>query len=283
MNAARFSSHCGRTGFRQEEFSYPWFIDTNALGDIAVADTDNHRVQVIDANNHLTIINPAGKSGHPGHGLGRLWYPRSVKFTPSFMRNCQLAVVDSGNRRVVMLGVGRPDGFLEEVVDMGNTYYGQPTDLVFDADRGFMFVTDTSKSKVFIHDSDGRIFSEVRPNARYPLLRPTGIAMDQTGRVFVSDTGNDRVQVYDRNGESIGCVVGTDHTKLSRPKGLCVDRQGRILIADEMNDRVMCLSSDLSTLTELVTGVPRPKGVAANNGLVVSTGDPYNFIKFFDV
>ena len=277
--AAKLVKEVGRYGFRQVEFNSPWFLDTSPAGDILIADTDNHRIQILDANTHVTLAFPYGLRGSQ---WGQLAYPRSVKFSPILASH--LAIADTGNSRIVFAKI-RPDGFVEQQHEIGRTLLRQPSDLAFDAGRKMIYVTDTSQNAVLVLDANGNYVTQCPPDR--PLNQPTGIARDLHGRVFVADSGNNCVRVFAPNGDYITSLTGTASSgggcSLSCPRGVCVDSRGRVYVADQLNDRVVTFAPDLQVLAVAASGVPQPKGLAAHNDLYVTTADCYNVLKVYKV
>ncbi|XP_013402310.1 tripartite motif-containing protein 2 [Lingula anatina] len=272
----------GRIGFKQDELYWPWFLDTSSTGDIAVADTDNNRIQVFNTHTHSVVFPPYGVQGQ-GTNKGELLAPRSVKYSP--IPELHFTVADTGNRRVVLLRINFKSGCLEEVGEFGRTIFREPSDVSCDWRTGNMYVTDTSLNKVTIHNKYGELVSELRPQPQRPFYQPMGVAVDENGRVFVTDMGNNAVKIFDRNGDFIQEIggLGTGLGQFNRPKGICIDRKGYIYIADEGNSRVQMWSSDLKYMSEIITSTPMPKGVAAHNQLFVTTGDQYNFVKVYNM
>ncbi|XP_074650818.1 uncharacterized protein LOC141905726 [Tubulanus polymorphus] len=243
----------------------PWFIDVDDCGDLSVADTYNHRVQIINTTAYEATCSIEG-------GFHR---PRSAKFTRTAGLGF-LIVADTGNRRVLILS--RPSEAESAQIDceFKGDHLREPTDTLIDHLTGHIYVTDTSNNAVFM------IGERVTP-FQY-LNQPMGIAMDDKGRMFVTETGDACVKVFDRSGVQIGRLDGGP-CHLNRPKGICIDRRGFVCVADELNDRIVKFSPDLRMTSVVVRELSRPKGVAVNreNQLFATSADRSNVIKLFNI
>ena len=84
------SEGCGTAG----QLLYPWGIAVNNRGEVAVADSENHRIQLFtsDGRNLRTI-------GRKGTGKGEMKSPMGVTFD----HNNRVIVVDYGNDRIQIL------------------------------------------------------------------------------------------------------------------------------------------------------------------------------------
>lgn len=278
-NGTKASAERGRSGFRQEEYNCPWFLDTSPAGDLIVADTDNHRVQILDGNTKQNLYFPCGQKGSE---WGELRFPKSAKYSPFL--NSHLVIADSGNGRLVFVRL-RPDGFVQEARIIGQGLLRQPSDIVLDGPRNLIFVSDTTENSVIILTSNGDLIGRCG-NGPLPLNQPTGIAQNPAnGQIYVCDTGNNCIQVFGPNGDYLrrigerGSLIG----QFNSPKGICSDKRGRLFVADQLNDRVIMLSGESGMMSEVVKGVPHPKGVAAHDRLFVTTADPYSIIKTYTI
>ena len=76
--------------------------------------------------------------------------------------------------------------------------------------------------------------------------RPTGLALDRTGRLYVCDTGNHRIRTMAPDG-SVSTIAGSDQgfadgpaaqAKFNAPCGICLSPDGSIFVADTGNGKV---------------------------------------------
>lgn len=73
---------------------------------------------------------------------------------------------------------------------------------------------------------------------REPMLYPTSVAVDSTGRVWVADGARDRVLVFAADGGLSQTVRRVAGVALSRPMGIATTADGRVWIADAGNHRI---------------------------------------------
>lgn len=111
-------------------------------------------------------------------------------------------VTDFGNNQVVVLD--KTSG--REVTRIGREGDGEGqfkliSDLTFGPD-GDLYVTDKLKAKVFHFDSSGnlkRTLGQLGDNIDQ-LVRPKGIAIDDSGRIWVVDASTEVAKIYDQQG-----------------------------------------------------------------------------------
>ncbi len=79
---------------------------------------------------------------------------------------------------------------------------------------------------------------------REPMLYPTSVAVDSTGRVWVADGARDRMLVFSADGSLSQTVRRVAGVALSRPSGVATSTDGRVWIADTGNSRVAVTSAN---------------------------------------
>ena len=85
-------SQFGSSGAGDGQFQFPCSVTCKSRGEIVVADSENHRIQVFDRNGKFMF-----KFGSNGSGSGQFDRPRSVTVD---QRNNQIVVVDTKNHRI---------------------------------------------------------------------------------------------------------------------------------------------------------------------------------------
>ena len=278
----------GRTGYRRSLTNYPWFADAKS-GDIIVSEHDSHRLQIFDCVGNETRFEPFGSYGQGRHQFS---YPGGVTTTSD--PNASVICADTGNRRVVHFRITSDChgyGLLEETQSFGQMTFQQPLGLELDVTRNFLVVCDAGTKRVTMHDlRTSQFVGELKPHPRYPLESPADVAIDDKSRMYVTDVDGRCVQVYDANGTFLFNIgeKGVGAGQFSKPWGLCFDRKSNLLVSDEGNNRVLMFTPDRSRQhwrpSVVTTDVYTPKGVTLNahDNLVVTTGDPYNFLKILE-
>ena len=95
-------------------------------------------------------------------------------------------------------------------------------------------------------------------SSRLPMLYPTSVAVDVTGRVWVADGARNRVLVFAADGRLSQTVRKVAGGRLSRPMGIASSDDGRIWIADAGNARIAILNARSTEESDL----PLPKKYA---------------------
>jgi NHL repeat len=216
-------------------FNTPMSVAVDPAGQVIVADTFNHRVQVLgpDGTHRLTI-----------GGLGSLGIPEGEI---PLLRDLPADLVDPArNTRAARF------------------FY--PTGVAVD-DAGKIVVADSWNHRVVIHNADGTVFTVLGTYAdatgggvdaalggfAYPFrvaLRGgtrLGDPMDTDGRLYVLDQGNHRVQIFNAMLAPIGAFgggSGDDAGRFYYPNDLAFDNpRDELLVTDGNNDRIQVFTA----------------------------------------
>ncbi len=142
------------------QLRYPLDLATSAAGagSVAIADTLNHRIVLLDGNG-----NPTSSLGSQGTGSANLNGPASVAFGPD---GSTLYVADQGNGRVQIYSVtGGSSGRVVASLGSRGTAAGellQPCCLRLDG-GGTLYVADAVGGYVSVFDPSGRFVRRFRP------------------------------------------------------------------------------------------------------------------------
>lgn len=175
-------------------FDYPNGLAVGTSESVFVADTANHRIQVLDSDG--TLVSTWGEWGTES---GKLSYPLGVAvdgtgrvYVTDDLHRIQVFDTDG----LFLAGWGSPGR------DEGQ--FDQPMGIAVDG-AGHIYVADRNNHRVQVFDWNGsfvRTWGD-RGNGEEQLHDPSGIAIDAAGRVYVADTGNARVEVFDKNGSFV--------------------------------------------------------------------------------
>jgi DNA-binding beta-propeller fold protein YncE len=237
----------GDSGSREGEFGNPydqdenfpqdgpWGIGVDAEGNIYVADTWNHRVQVFNAD--LEYVRE--------WGAGIFFGPRDVAVDDEG----NVLVVDTGNKRVVKF---TPEGEEIQVYGRGGDgplEFNEPSS-IFLAPNGDIYVADYWNKRIQIFDSQFRYRDEIEIDTwgSPGITDRAYILALADGHVLATDPGNGRILVFDAAGEEIAAWRIPSAAGTTRPVGLAVDALGRVYISDGLNSRIV-----LVPLPELLT------------------------------
>jgi uncharacterized protein (TIGR03663 family) len=191
------------------QLNQPRGAAVDVQGNLYVADTGNHAIQIFAPDGKLTRT-----IGGLGSGEGQFNEPRGVALDAQG----NIYVADTWNARVVKLD--KAGNFLaawgQGSQDLGNGRHATITNGSADA------------------------------NAAQPLgfFGPRSIAVDKDGRVYVVDTGNKRVVVTDSNGKFLyqWGHAGSEPGAFNEPIGIGIDGQGNVYVGDTWNSRVQVFS-----------------------------------------
>jgi sugar lactone lactonase YvrE len=216
-------------------FNTPMSVAADGAGRLVVADTFNHRVQVLgpDGTHRLTI-----------GGLGSLGMPYGE----------------------IPLIPGLPAEVTDPATDGTDPRFFYPTGVGVDA-AGKIVVADNWNHRVIIYNADGTLFTVLGAYAdaagaavdtllggfAYPYrvaLRGgtrLGDPMDVEGRLFVLDQGNHRVQMFDAMLTPLGAFGGGNGGEAGRffyPNDLAYDdSRHQLLVTDGNNNRIQVFSA----------------------------------------
>jgi len=150
-----------------------------------------------------------------------------------------LALSDSALRAVFLLD---QDGKLLRKIEKPNGF-GRPTGLAYDAQRNWLYVSDTLANEICVFDlAGGNMVRRIGRSGTAPgeFNFPTHLCVDGQGRLYVTDSMNFRVQIFDAEGKYIFHIgkQGDASGHLAVPKSVAVDSLGHLYIVDSYFGRV---------------------------------------------
>jgi Leucine-rich repeat (LRR) protein len=187
----------------------PAGVAVDSIGNLYIADWQNHRIRKVDSVGNITTIAGTGAAGYDGEGMATskmFNLPRDVAVDSAG----NLYIADAGNYRI------------RKVDSAGN-------------------MTTVAGTGTAGYDGEGMATSKM-------LANPLGIAVDSAGNLYIADTNNNRIRKVDSAG-NMTTVAGTGtagydgegiaiNKMLNLPRDVAVDSAGNLYIADSMNYRI---------------------------------------------
>lgn len=232
-------------------------IDSNA-GHLMIADTGNHRVQVLDTAS-LSVVATLGVSGVSGSDNGHFNHPSAVEIDPNASH---LIVADTANHRLQIFD-SRSFAHIATLGSAGisgsdNLHFDLPAGVHVNAVKRQIYVADTGNHRVQIFNADSFAYVATlgvstapgTDNAHFNL--PRDAVLDPSlGEIIVADSGNSRLQRFDAGSFAYRGTVGgaglsaASNAYLGKPVNIAFDPSTNlILVSDQSSDdRVQVLDA----------------------------------------
>jgi len=193
--------------------SEPFGVAADAIGNLFIADTSNHRVRKIDTSGIISTVAGNGTEGYSGDGgpaaRAHLNFPTGVTVD----RADNLFITDQSNnriRKVSTMGIiitvaGNGDaGFSGDHAAATSASLNLPIGTAVDA-ADILYIADTSNHRIRRVSADGMV-TTVAGNGiggfsgdgsaatRASLKSPSGVAVDALGNLYIADSSNNRIR-----------------------------------------------------------------------------------------
>ena len=226
----------GKPGSADGMFNRPWGVAVNDKDEIAVTDSNHHRIQTFKSDGtHLRSF------GRAGNLQGQFNLPRGITFY-----NSNIIVSDTANHRIQIFD--DQGHYLDQFGEEGKLDHqlDRPLGLSIDSD-GNIIVADRNNNLIKIFSLDGRFLRRIGEEGS--LLKPIH-CIQHDNYFFVSDN-EDCLKVFDKQGKFLykfgkrGNVDG----EFNKAYCLSVDRAGHLLVCDPSNHRVLVFKLNGEFLT----------------------------------
>lgn len=267
-------------------FSDPAAIVADPVGNLFIADSQNHAIRKISTNGLVSTL--AGQLGVPGSGdqtgaQARFDSPCGIALD----KKGNLFVSDTGNHTIRKI---TPAGVVTTLAGMaGQSGFanGVGSAARFNSPLGIAVATNGT---IYVADSGNHLIRAISPNGFVTTLAgspenwgsengsgaaarfngPVGLALDDQENLFVADSNNHTIRKITPNGTVStwagvpgvdGCVDGdAQSAKFCKPAELAIDRKNNLFVADSFNHVIRKIVRDAKVST--VTGAARSSGAA---------------------
>jgi uncharacterized protein (TIGR03437 family) len=234
---------------RDARLNHPSGVAADDIGNVYIADRDNHRIRRVDSDGVITTVAGTGVAGNTGDGtmatLARLNGPYSVSLDGAG----NLYVADAGNHRVRRF---TPGGIMLAV---GDTV--RPVDTAVDG-AGNAYIADASSGRIYFAAASGVVVPFLDG-----LQSPGGVALDSNGNLYVADTAAARVFRRSPSGSTTEIGGG----RWINPRGIAISQDGDVFVADSGLGQVLRVSAS-GSITRVLVNEPAgtPWDVAIGSG-----------------
>lgn len=239
------------------KFNFPCRVGVDPMGNVYVADRNNHRIRKVSSSGQVTTL----------AGSGNAAFADGTGTAASFSSPEGLAVDTQGNVYVADFNNHRirkidPNGVTTTLAGNGSGSYldGTSTAAVFNCpsdiavgSNGLLYIADRGNNRIRKMTSDG-VVTTVAGNGGTGLVNgsgtsaqlwlPWGIDIDNQGNLFVADYGNTCVRKITSAGD-VSTYAGdgiygfndgpASTAEFRKPVDVAVDTQGNVFVADFHN------------------------------------------------
>ncbi|MEW5989198.1 MAG: NHL repeat-containing protein, partial [Chloroflexota bacterium] len=233
----------GAAGAGQGQLQGPRNLAIGPDGNLYVADSGNHRIQVFDPSGGFVRA-----WGSQGDAAGQFNEPWGIAVDENYVY-----VADTWNHRlqkftlrgdfVQTIGQG---GSPAEGQEGGGLFFGPRSILLLPDDQ--LLVTDTGNHRLQILSRDGQFVRQVGLRGSEPgqFNEPVGLAVAPDGSIYLADTWNGRIQKFSAELQPLlqWQVDAWEGESTNNKPYLAVDNDGRVYVTDPEGYRVLIFSGD---------------------------------------
>ena len=252
----QFAFQFGSTGKEQGEFNKPYDIAVGEKsGTIAVADTENNRIQMFSSDGNflreIKLNNKPSSLAFTESGDIIVCVPDSdnqlLLFTEGgqFIKHINdkhlktpLNISIGSDGRIIMCDM--EDGEIQVLSPDGNDLLQSftapdcdsfPFCAVYHQDRFFVSYTDAHCVKVFNNAGVYQYDIGCKGSGDGQLKFPIGLVIDKFNQLIVCDRGNFKLEIFTLDGKSLTKITG-EHFVANRLFNVAVNKNGNVLVID---------------------------------------------------
>jgi DNA-binding beta-propeller fold protein YncE len=224
----------GSKGSGKTQLMNPLGLDVDDAGNVYVADSGNHRIQIFDPNGRwVSSFDLTRETGAN---------PPDPTDVAVYNAKDRCYVVDNDNHKILMFNKTGSQ-FLGQWGKRGEVLgkFRYPFFAAVNHD-GDVAIVDLLNTRVQVFNSEGDFIYLVGDWGvdRGKFYRPKGVSIDMNNRIFVSDSVLGVVQIFDPQGNFLS-VIGDKNGHILRfttPVGIYVDNNFRLYVVEMTMDRV---------------------------------------------
>ena len=247
-------------------------VAVDGIGNLYIADRDNHRIRKVDTSGIITTVAGTGTYGFSGDGGPATSAQVNTPYCIAVDGVGNLYISDSNNHRIrkvntsgvitTVAGIGGAgyysgDGGPATSAQLGNTY-----SVLVDG-SGNLYIDDFDNCSIRKVDTSGIITTiagtgtcgyngDGGPATSAQLYYPFGLALDGSGSLYIGDSYNNRIRKVNPSG-IINPVAGNGtmgsggysgdggsatSAQLNSPAAVAADGSGNLYVADRDNHRI---------------------------------------------
>lgn len=246
----------------EAQFNYPYYLDTDAAGNVYVVDTHNHKIKKITPDGTVSLL--AGSTGGYADGTGseaQFYYPTGIDVDAD--GNVYVADKDSHKIRKIT-----PNGVVSTLAgSTAGTTDGTGAAAQF---NGPVNVAVDGNGNVYVTDGNVHLIRKITPAGEVTTVAgstqgsangtgsaaqfnyPYSLAIDATGDLLIADTFNHKIRrltqagvVSTFLGTTGGYADGSASTaQFNYPTDVAVAADGRLYFADKDNHKIRVVTFD---------------------------------------
>ncbi|CAF0982433.1 unnamed protein product, partial [Didymodactylos carnosus] len=210
----------GEFGVMEGQFTEPSGIAVNGQGDIIVADTNNHRIQVFDKDGRFRF-----QFGECGKREGQLLYPNRVAV---FRQSGDIVVTERSPTHQIQIY----NQYGQFIRKFGANVLQHPRGVCVD-NRGQIIVVECKVMRIFIFDCNGNVLNKFTCS-KY-LEFPNGVCCNDKQEIFISDNRAHCIKVFSQVDGQFLRTIGSEGIT-NYPIGVVINSHGDVLVADNHNN-----------------------------------------------
>ena len=209
----------GEAGQEPGKFSEPSGVAVTEAGDLVVADTNNHRIQVFHPDGRFKF-----SFGECGKRDGQLLYPNRVAVNK---KTGDIVITERSPTHQIQVY----NQYGQFLAKFGATILQHPRGVTVDS-KGRIIVVECKVMRVLIFEMGGALVG--RFDCSSHLEFPNGVCVNDQEEIFVSDNRAHAVKVFDYAGNLLRTIGGEGITNF--PIGVGINHLGQVVVADNHNN-----------------------------------------------